>query len=136
VYEGHFRNDENWITPERFKKAGYSINFIFLGLTNTAKSELRVFERAKLGGHNVPPHEIEKNFFGNLFQLNKRFTSMDSLKIIDTSEPSPQVLAIFKKGVFISGINSSKLPEWFEEYLPAIFDKIALKTKDPIFNND
>ncbi len=31
-------------------------------------------------------------------QLNKRFASIDVLKIIDTSEANPKMLAIFEKG--------------------------------------
>jgi predicted ABC-type ATPase len=82
IYEGHFREDDSWLTPERFKKAGYTINFIFLGLADTQQAALRVFERAKQGGHDVPPHEIEKNFFGNLYQVNRRSGFIDYLKTL------------------------------------------------------
>jgi predicted ABC-type ATPase len=30
VYEGHLPEDANWVTPQRFKTAGYDIHFIFL----------------------------------------------------------------------------------------------------------
>jgi predicted ABC-type ATPase len=66
IYEGHLPEDDNWVTPQRFKAAGYEINFIFFSLNTIALSAARVFERAIMGGHNVPPYEIERNFFGNL----------------------------------------------------------------------
>jgi len=124
IYEGHFRDDGSWATPERFKAAGYIINVIFLGLNDTTSSEFRVFERAKFGGHNVPPHEIEKNFYGNLIQLNKRFETIDFLKIVDTSEPVPKILASLKNGEIQEALEHLKIPLWFEENLPAIFKKI------------
>jgi predicted ABC-type ATPase len=124
VYEGHLPEDGNWVTPQRFKLAGYTIHFIFFGLKDTNLSELRVMDRAKLGGHNVPPYEIERNFYGNLYQLNKHFAEIDELQIVDTSEINPKVLALFKNGDVVSAIHHGKLPEWFEKKLPALLQKI------------
>jgi predicted ABC-type ATPase len=126
VYEGHLPQDANWATPKRFKLAGYEIHFIFFGLKDTELSELRVLDRAKLGGHNVPPYEIERNFYGNLHQLNKRFAAIDILQIVDTSESiNPKVLAVFKNGEVASAVHHGKLPEWFEKYLPNLLNKIS-----------
>lgn len=122
VYEGHFPNEENWSTPKRFKAAGYSLHMIFLGLASPSLSELRVLERAKMGGHNVPPYEIERNFYGNLFQLNLNYTLLDELQIIDTSETIPQVLAILSNGQIQEATAVPFLPKWFEDELPEIFD--------------
>jgi predicted ABC-type ATPase len=100
VYEGHLPHADNWKTPKRFKRAGYNIHLIFFGLKDTDLSEVRVMERAKLGGHNVPPYEIARNFYGNLLQLNKRFKGIDELQIVDTSESiNPRILAVFKKEI-------------------------------------
>ncbi|MEO6669176.1 MAG: zeta toxin family protein [Ferruginibacter sp.] len=125
VYEGHLPEDANWITPKRFKRAGYTIHFIFFGLKDTDLSEVRVMDRAKLGGHNVPPYEIQRNFLGNLYQINKRFKTIDELQIVDTSETAnPKVLVLFKKGEVESAIHHGKLPEWFEQHLPNLYRKI------------
>ncbi len=132
VYEGHLPDDGNWVTPKRFKRAGYKIHLIFFGLKDTDLSEVRVMDRAKLGGHHVPPYEIERNFYGNLYQLNKRFKKIDELQIVDTSESiSPKVLALFKNGVVVSAVHHGKLPEWFETYLPNLFKEI-IKQEPPI----
>ncbi len=136
VYEGHLPDEENWITPKRFKSAGYKIHFIFLGLAHPDFSALRVLDRAKFGGHNVPPYEIERNFYGNLKQLNKNFAFIDELQIVDTSEGTKQVvLAIFESGEVVSALSVSRLPEWFENGLPDLYQKI-LDKEGPIISVD
>ena len=125
VYEGHLPEDANWKTPKRFKEAGYDIHIIFFGLRDTDLSEVRVMDRAKFGGHNVPPYEIERNFYGNLEQINKRYKSIDELQIVDTSESvKANVLALFKKGDVAYAVHHGRLPEWFEHYLPSLYKKI------------
>lgn len=132
IYEGHFPDNDNWLTPERFKNAGYTINFRFLGLSDISLSAIRVFEPAQLGGHNVPPFEIERNFYGNLYQLNKRFQTIDLLRIIDSSHSAaPTVLAIFNKENVEFSVHHGKLPEWFEKFLPNLFEKI-IEQETPI----
>lgn len=136
AYEGHLPEKENWKTPLRFKKAGYRIHLIFLGLTNTKISSLRVFERAKLGGHNVPPYEIEKNYFGNLYQLNNHYSMLDHLEIHDTSEtPLLKPIALFKNGKVDWALPVRELPDWFEMGLPDLFQLVYYK-KNPIDPDD
>ncbi len=122
VYEGHFTNEATWNIPRRFKQYGYSINLIFLGLNNPDLSDLRVIDRAKTGGHFVPPATVRDNFYGNLEKLNLHYTLADSLQIIDTSETEPIVLIhlVDKK---ISHV-ASQLPSWFVQYLPSLYGLI------------
>ena len=131
VYEGHFPEEENWSTPKRFKSAGYKIHMIFLGLSHPKISEFRVFERAKIGGHNVPPYEIERNFFGNLKQLNIHYQFIDELQIIDTSDRDSRVLAIFINGKVIDALPIKQLPDWFEKELLNLFHLVLFK-KNPL----
>jgi predicted ABC-type ATPase len=134
AYEGHLPENENWRTPQKFKKAGYKIHIIYLGLSDTQTSELRVFERAKHGGHNVPPYEIERNFYKNLQQVNKRYKFIDELKIMDTSETIPKALALLNNGIVESAVHHGKLPEWLEKGLPKIY-KAIIKAEPPIKGN-
>ncbi|MBK7376909.1 MAG: zeta toxin family protein [Chitinophagaceae bacterium] len=132
VYEGHFPSSEHWRTITRFKRSGYKIHLIFFGLTNTELSALRVKERAIQGGHDVPPYEIERNYYGNLFQLNKRFENIDELKIVDTSAQTHKVLALLKNGEIGFAIHHGKLPGWFQKGLPKLFRKISSRdNKNP-----
>lgn len=134
VYEGHLPIDENWQTPQKFKRAGYRIHIIYLGLSDTEVSEFRVFERAKHGGHNVPPYEIARNFYGNLLQVNKRYKFIDELKIMDTSESKPKALALLSNGIVESAVHHGKLPEWFEKGLPRVYRAI-IKSEPPLKSN-
>jgi predicted ABC-type ATPase len=135
AYEGHFPDDENWETIKRFKKGGYTIHFIFFGLRDTDLSELRVKDRAIHGGHDVPRPQIERNYYRNLYQLDKRYRGIDELQIVDTSASnSHKVLALFKKGQIEFALHHGKLPLWFEKYLPKIYKKI-IKEEPPIKGN-
>ncbi len=83
-----------------------------------------------MGGHNVPPYEIERNFFGNLYQLNKRYASLDSLQIIDTSESTnPKVLAVFLNGAVSFSIHHQQIPDWFTVQLLALYQTVMIFTK-------
>ncbi len=124
VYEGHFTNDSTWDIPKKFKKHGYQVNMIFLGVNNPDISELRVIDRVKVGGHFVSRNVVEDNFFGNLEKLNKYFGILDNLDIIDTSETEHILLATFSKGEVIFCLPLSKMPQWFSLQLPLLVEKI------------
>jgi predicted ABC-type ATPase len=124
VYEGHFPSYATWDFPRRFKKNGYQIQMLFLGLKDADLAEMRVGLRAKKGGHNVPRYDIENNFYGNLEMLNEHFQLLNHLQIVDTSEFLPKPLATFKGDEVISSIKKNELPEWFTRFLPLLTEKI------------
>lgn len=124
VYEGHFTNNATWDIPKKFKQRGYSINMIFLGLTDPELSEFRVLDRTKAGGHYVDRQTIEDNFYGNLEKLNINYTLLDQLQVIDTSEAAHLLIGIFSKGRPIFSIPASQIPHWFSSYLPNLYEKI------------
>jgi predicted ABC-type ATPase len=129
VYEGHFTEDSSWDVPRLFKKEGYAIHLIFFGLSNTDQSELRVLERAKDGGHNVPRLMIENNFYGNLHQLNRHLSLLDSFMVFDTSTLIPKLLAEMSSLNVTLASEKEKLPEWFQKYLPEIVNKATIELK-------
>jgi predicted ABC-type ATPase len=119
AYEGHFREKSTLITPRRFKRKGYFLSLIFMGLANPQQSELRVIDRAKHGGHYVPPYEIELNFYGNLEMLNRNYKLFDELLVIDTSESlRHQVLLHYRKPKIVSFTPIKDQPAWFIKFLP------------------
>jgi predicted ABC-type ATPase len=125
AYEGHFTEDSSWNVPCLFKNEGYSIHLIFFGLSNTDQSELRVLERVKDGGHNVPRLMIENNFYGNLEQLNRNFNILDTLLIFDTSTLTPILLAKMISTKLEQSAPKDIFPDWFIKYLPGIFNKVV-----------
>ena len=124
AYEGHFTNEATWDIPRRFRSAGYSIHLIFLGLSDTALSELRVVDRARSGGHYVDPRTVADNFYGNLEKLNQHYDMFQTVQAIDTSEAEHIVLAVIENGASVIAVPSAKLPRWFQDHLPSITQKI------------
>jgi predicted ABC-type ATPase len=133
AYEGHFRDISTLNVPKKFKKKGYKLTLIFMGLSDPDQSELRVLDRARQGGHNVPLYEIESNFYGNLVMLNKNYKLFDELLVIDTSKSFQQeVLLQMSKGKISFYTELKDLPAWFVKFLPNLIKIIAeqsFKTK-------
>lgn len=127
AYEGHFTNDTTWHIPKRFKDEGYDVHLIFLGLTNTEVSQIRVGERVKVGGHYVDPKTIHANFYGNLEKLDIYFPMFDTLKIMDTSTSEFLNICHLENGRVISSAENYLLPKWFTENLPNISKIISTK---------
>jgi predicted ABC-type ATPase len=125
VYEGHFRDEQSWRIPKTFRRKKYFLSLIFMGLSDPHQSELRVIERAKFGGHNVPLYEIEANFYGNLDKVNKNYRLFNELHVIDTSESlKHKVLLHLREGKVLSYVASKYLPLWFVKYLPKLLNII------------
>lgn len=119
AYEGHFRNSETLKTPRKFKKNGYEVSLIFMGLSDPHQSELRVIDRARQGGHNVPVYEIESNFYGNLVTLNKYHKLFDEVLVIDTSKSlQHQTLLHLRKFEVLFYAPLKDQPKWFIKFLP------------------
>ncbi|SEL91684.1 zeta toxin family protein [Parapedobacter koreensis] len=125
VYEGHFTNDATWLTPRRFKDAGFRIHLIFLGLKDPDISHLRVTDRVNDGGHYVDRLTIEANFYGNLEKLNQYLHLIDHLTIIDASGVKHNTLAIVLDGKITSAVAVDELPKWFIDYLPNVVALIS-----------
>ena len=121
VYEGHFTNDHTWLAPKRFKKAGYQLHLLFLGLSDPDLSQLRVADRVvTTKGHYVDRLKIEANLEGNLEKLNKYSNLINDLTIIDTSEMHHSTIVRIIEGTVYSAVPQSQLPWWFREYMPDI----------------
>ena len=74
---------------------------------------------SKTGGHYVTPNEIEKNYIGNLVQLNLKFDVLDELIVADNSKLSSPSLVLHiseQKSIFIADTK----PDWFRQYLNKI----------------
>ncbi len=126
AYEGHFRDEATLKVPKKFKKNGYKLTLIFMGLSDPDQSELRVLDRAKEGGHNVPLYEIQSNFYGNLVMLNKNYKLFDELLIIDTSKSfQHEVLLQMSDGKLSFYTEQKSLPAWFVKFLPKLTKLIA-----------
>ena len=126
AYEGHFRDPTTLNVPKRFKRNGYSLSLIFMGLTDPDLSELRVLDRAKHGGHYVPAYEIQSNFYGNLIMLNKNLNLFDEVLIIDSSlSLQHKILFHVRNSRIISYSQEANLPFWFTKFLPNVLKMVV-----------
>jgi predicted ABC-type ATPase len=99
-----------------------------MGLSDPHQSELRVIDRAKQGGHNVPLYEIESNFYGNLVMLNKHYKLFDELLVIDTSKSlQHNVLLHMRKSEVLSFTRLKDQPKWFIKFLPSLAKIIKIE---------
>jgi predicted ABC-type ATPase len=130
AYEGHFRDKQTLQTPKKFKKKGYYLSLIFMGLPDPHQSELRVIDRAKYGGHNVPLYEIESNFYGNLIMLNKNLKLFDEITVVDTSKHMQhKVLLHMRHFSILSYTPLKEQPDWFTRFLPNLSKLIKIEEK-------
>jgi predicted ABC-type ATPase len=97
----------------------------FFGLSNPELSDLRVIDRAKTGGHYVPPNTVRDNFYGNLEKLNQHYTVVDDLRIIDTSETDHVLIAHLIAGKIQYAAPLAHLPSWFIQFLPAVYNLVS-----------
>ncbi|SKB75010.1 hypothetical protein SAMN05660226_02977 [Parapedobacter luteus] len=97
---------------------------IFFGLDNPSLSANRVLIRANEGGHSVDSLTLRENFYGNLRQVNDRFTLFDSLKVVDTSETDHKDLVAIENGHIIDALPIHEQPDWLLVHMPTIAAKI------------
>ncbi|MBL7738826.1 MAG: zeta toxin family protein [Chitinophagaceae bacterium] len=130
AYEGHFRDKRTLNTPRKFRKKGYTVSLIFMGLADPDLSELRVIDRAKHGGHNVPLYEIQSNFYGNLVMLNNNYRLFDEMLVVDTSKSfQHQVLLHLRNSNVLFYTPEKHLPVWFSKFLPRLLQLIKKEEK-------
>lgn len=54
---------------KRLKDEGWTVELIYLALPSVEMSKMRVAERVRQGGHNIPTADIERRFSRSLYNL-------------------------------------------------------------------
>jgi predicted ABC-type ATPase len=70
-------------TAKEFKKAGYDIHLVFMGLNSLVESVKRVAYRVRKGGHRVSEDSIRYNYEFGYKNLYKYVTEFDSVTLFD-----------------------------------------------------
>ncbi len=60
---------------ERLQADGWRVELIYLALPSVEMSKMRVAERVRQGGHNIPVADIERRFSRSLYNLFHVFSS-------------------------------------------------------------
>lgn len=85
---------------------------------------MRVIERTQSGGHYVQPAEVDRNFEGNLLMLDKHFSILDHVCIVDTSLVEHRILVTISPDESKQWVSYKSLPTWFSQYMPGITRKV------------
>ena len=119
AYESNFSSPSPLTTAEEFRKAGYKINLVFLGLSSINIAISRVAARMELGGHGVDRDTIAANYNGGLKNLQKHIGYFDKA-LFYSSEKSkrlerPVRLVRIENGKVME--KGAKLPAWVQKVM-------------------
>jgi predicted ABC-type ATPase len=121
AFETNFSSADPMKTAREFKKAGYEIHLLFMGLNSLGESIERVAYRVSKGGHKVSEESIRYNFeFGhkNLYEFVTEFDTVilfdNGIASIDEPVEPQEILHIIKGKVYL---NVKDYPAWVEPVL-------------------
>jgi predicted ABC-type ATPase len=83
AFETNFSAADPMETAKEFKKAGYDIHLVFMGLNSLGESIKRVAYRVRKGGHRVSEDSIRYNYEFGFKNLYKYITEFDSVTLFD-----------------------------------------------------
>jgi predicted ABC-type ATPase len=85
AFETNFSSADPMKTAREFRKAGYQIHLLFMGLPSLDESMERVTLRVRRGGHKVSEDSIRYNFEYGYKNLYKYITEFDTVLLLDNS---------------------------------------------------
>lgn len=83
AFETNFSAADPMQTAREFKKAGYDIHMVFMGLNSLDESIKRVAYRVRKGGHRVSEDSVRFNYEFGFKNLYKYVTEFDSVTLFD-----------------------------------------------------
>lgn len=83
AFETNFSAADPMKTAKEFKKVGYDIHLIFMGLNTLDESIKRVAYRVRKGGHRVSEDSIRYNYEFGFKNLYKYVAEFDSVTLFD-----------------------------------------------------
>ncbi len=126
AFETNFSSADPMKTAREFKKAGYHIHFIFMGLSSILESLERVAWRVRLGGHKVSEESIRYNYEHGYKNLYKYITEFDTVLIIDNSISLVGKVVIPKRILHIENGEVSLIPEEYPAWVQPILDTFKI----------
>ena len=131
AFETNFSAADPMQSAKEFKKAGYDIHLIFMGLNSLDESIKRVAYRVRKGGHRVSEDSIRYNYkfgFKNLYKYVAGFDSVtlfdNGIALIEEELVIPQeILHIGNGKVFL---RTEDYPAWVKPVIEQFQDYIFL----------
>lgn len=109
-------------TIAKAKAKGYFVRLYYVGLDSAKESLLRIENRVKKGGHNIPREDVIKLFEHRFEDLNRILPYCDIAYFYDNFNGYREV-ANYKNGEIIT--LGSDTPKWIEDFLAYRNQQIA-----------
>jgi predicted ABC-type ATPase len=106
----------------RARAAGYRTYLYFVATEKWGVNAIRVENRAKLGGHDVPEDKIRERYERTLHLVKDALIHADRAYLFDNSGLDPLLLAeLNPDGKLELQVPKSSLPNWFETHVASHF---------------
>ncbi len=101
-------------TLRQARKQGYYVVLYYIGLSSAQESLLRIQNRVRKGGHDIPPEDVKRRFSGRWEALKRVFPYCDEVIFYDNENGFVKV-AEYKNSRFT--FSGSYRPVWLEAFL-------------------
>jgi predicted ABC-type ATPase len=96
-----------------FKEQGWLVKLFFIGLESPETNILRVAERVRKGGHDVPIEDIRRRYQRSMENLPKAAAITDTAFIYDNStDEGHRLIAIIEQNIIT--VQTTECPQWFK----------------------
>ena len=102
------------MTANKVKYLGYFVRLFYIGLDSVDESLLRIQNRVKRGGHNIPTDDVERRFQGRWEAVAKVLPYCDIAEFYDNDNGFVKV-AEYRNGEFFKVGNYSS--KWLSELI-------------------
>jgi predicted ABC-type ATPase len=119
-YETVFSHSSKIKLVIKAKKLGYTVNLVFIHLSDVNLNKARIVQRVKGGGHDVPSDKVTSRIPRTLKNIHKVISKVDHARLIDNSSGQDpfKIIATVKNAKIIESIDV--LPDWAKEILKGI----------------
>lgn len=98
VIETNAASERDYALFGRLKEVGYQLELRYVGLDSAALCEVRVAQRVREGGHDVPPALIEQRYANSLSLLKRHYRLFDRVQLYDNSGTEARLVAELQAG--------------------------------------
>lgn len=101
-------------TLQQARKQGYYVVLYYIGLSSAQESLLRIENRVRKGGHDIPPEDVKRRYAGRWDALRRVFPYCDEVIFYDNENGFVKVAEYKNSRLNFTG---DYRPAWLEEYL-------------------
>lgn len=99
---------------KEFREQGWLVKLFFIGLESPEQNILRVAERVRKGGHDVPIEDIRRRYQRSMENLPKAAAIVNIAFVYDNStKAGHQLIAIIEQNNIT--MQTTKCPQWFKK---------------------